>query len=115
MEMNHLPPVELTFPPIDETCPAPVSKVVFAHDYGQDDETLLNASDALWALEARKVQSNFGCEIVRPMDADRARVSECMSKSGVSHLSDAVEDFEFVLDRCPVSHTDYAAALSNVT
>ncbi|KAG2112688.1 CHAT domain-containing protein [Suillus discolor] len=36
-----------------------------------------------------------------------------MSKK-VSHLNDAVEHFQLVLDQCPVSHPDHATALTNL-
>jgi CHAT domain-containing protein/tetratricopeptide (TPR) repeat protein len=36
-----------------------------------------------------------------------------MSKT-VSHLNAAVEHFQLVLDQCPVSHSDHAAALTNL-
>ncbi|KIK38740.1 hypothetical protein CY34DRAFT_90467, partial [Suillus luteus UH-Slu-Lm8-n1] len=37
-----------------------------------------------------------------------------MAGETVSHLHAAVEHFELVLDQCPVSHPDHAAALTNL-
>jgi tetratricopeptide (TPR) repeat protein len=37
-----------------------------------------------------------------------------MTSEAVSHLNDAVQRFQLVLDQCPVGHPDHAAALTNL-
>jgi CHAT domain-containing protein len=37
-----------------------------------------------------------------------------MTSDTVSHLNDAVQHFQLVLDQCPVGHPDHAAALTNL-
>jgi hypothetical protein len=38
-----------------------------------------------------------------------------MTSNTVSHLNDASQHFQSVLDCCPVNHPDHAAALTNLT
>ncbi|KAG1869950.1 CHAT domain-containing protein [Suillus subluteus] len=54
------------------------------------------------------------CEIARHVDAGHARLATYVISETVSHLVDAVEHFQLVLDRCPVGHLDRAAALTNL-
>ncbi|KAG2108043.1 uncharacterized protein F5147DRAFT_761162 [Suillus discolor] len=53
------------------------------------------------------------CEITRDADAGYALFTEYMTTKTVSHLHDAVQHFQFVLDRYPVDHPDHAEALTN--
>ncbi|KAG1869935.1 hypothetical protein F4604DRAFT_2018411 [Suillus subluteus] len=56
------------------------------------------------------------CEIARDTDAGHAQLTEYVTRTlkWISYLNDAVEHFQLVLDQCPVSHSDYAAALTNL-
>ncbi|KAG1837843.1 hypothetical protein DFJ58DRAFT_734132 [Suillus subalutaceus] len=53
-------------------------------------------------------------EISRDTDAGHAQFAEYTSSRTVSHLNDAVQHFQSVLDRRPVDHPDHAAALTNL-
>ncbi|KAG1886016.1 hypothetical protein F4604DRAFT_1951437 [Suillus subluteus] len=54
------------------------------------------------------------CEIVRHTNAGHARFAEYMTSKTVSHLNDAVEHFQLVLNRCPNDGPDHAMALTNL-
>ncbi|KAG1717529.1 hypothetical protein EDD22DRAFT_856103 [Suillus occidentalis] len=54
------------------------------------------------------------CEITRCIDAGHAQFAEYVANGTVSHLNAAVEHFQLVLDQCPASHPDHAAALTNL-
>ncbi|KAG1749483.1 CHAT domain-containing protein [Suillus lakei] len=54
------------------------------------------------------------CEIARDTDAGHARFATYMTSDTDSHLNDAVEHFQLVLDQCPVGHLDRATALTNL-
>ncbi|KAG2142432.1 CHAT domain-containing protein [Suillus clintonianus] len=54
------------------------------------------------------------CEIARDTDAGHARFAIYMTRKGVSHLNNAVKQFQLVLACCPVGHPDHAAALTNL-
>ncbi|KAG1740708.1 hypothetical protein EDD22DRAFT_786807 [Suillus occidentalis] len=60
------------------------------------------------------LQSLTDCEIARQTDAGHAQFAEYVASETVSHLNAAVEHFQLVLDQCPVSHPDHAAALTNL-
>ncbi|KAG1886853.1 uncharacterized protein F5891DRAFT_1156219 [Suillus fuscotomentosus] len=60
------------------------------------------------------LQSLVDCEITRLTDAGHAQFAEYTASGTVSHLNAAVEHFQFVLDQCPASHPDHAAALTNL-
>ncbi|KAG0692578.1 CHAT domain-containing protein [Suillus ampliporus] len=62
----------------------------------------------------RQLQSIVGCEIARRTDAGHTRFAEYMASKTVSHLNDAVENFQSVLEQCPVGHPDRGAALTNL-
>lgn len=44
------------------------------------------------------------CEIVRDTDAGHSRFAKYVASKEISHLNDAVEYFQLVLDQCPVAH-----------
>ncbi|KAG2122484.1 CHAT domain-containing protein [Suillus clintonianus] len=50
----------------------------------------------------------------RETDAGHARYTEYITRQTVSHLNDALQHFQSVLDRCSVDHPDHAAALTNL-
>jgi tetratricopeptide (TPR) repeat protein len=60
------------------------------------------------------LQSLVDCEMTRHTDAGHAQSAKYVASKTVSHLNAAVEHFELVLDQCPVSHPDRAAALTNL-
>ncbi|KAG1728420.1 hypothetical protein EDB19DRAFT_1913768 [Suillus lakei] len=43
-----------------------------------------------------------------------AQFAEYTTSKTVSHLNDAVQNFQSVLDQCPVGHPDHASALTNL-
>ncbi|KAG1900105.1 uncharacterized protein F5891DRAFT_1036138 [Suillus fuscotomentosus] len=57
--------------------------------------------------------SLIDCEITRDTGAGYALSTEYMTSKTVSHLHDAVQHSQFVLDRYPVDHPDHAEALTN--
>jgi tetratricopeptide (TPR) repeat protein len=61
------------------------------------------------------LQSLVDCEIIRHTDAGHAQFVEYIASGTVSHLNAAVDHFQVVLDQCPASHPDHAAALTNLT
>ncbi|KAG1758165.1 CHAT domain-containing protein [Suillus occidentalis] len=52
--------------------------------------------------------------MTRHTDAGHAQIAEYVASETVSHLNAAVEHFQLVLDQCPASHPDHAAALTNL-
>jgi tetratricopeptide (TPR) repeat protein len=60
------------------------------------------------------LQSLVDCEMTRHADTGHAQFAEYVTSETVSHLNAAVEHFQSVLDQCPVSHPDRAAALTNL-
>ncbi|KAG2361597.1 CHAT domain-containing protein [Suillus spraguei] len=93
-------PFHLSFPPVDDVHPFLTLKVVVV--YACDDQ-LGTLSDSL-----------IDCEIARHTDAGHAQLALYTMNEDVSHLNDAVEHFQLVLDQCPASHPDHAAALTNL-
>ncbi|KAG1752224.1 hypothetical protein EDB19DRAFT_1098607 [Suillus lakei] len=90
----------LSFPLIDEIYPSLKLKVAFVDHCGHDNGALLD--------------SIVECEIVRDTDAGHSQFAEYVTSHSVSHLNDAVEHFQLVLDQCPVGHPDHAATLTNL-
>ncbi|KAG1760790.1 hypothetical protein EV702DRAFT_544088, partial [Suillus placidus] len=64
-------------------------------------------------LDGALSDSLLDCDIARDTDAGHAQFAEYVTSENVSHLNAAVEHFQLVLDQCPVSHPDRAAALTN--
>ncbi|KAG1737594.1 CHAT domain-containing protein [Suillus occidentalis] len=60
------------------------------------------------------LQSLVDCEMTRHTDAGHAQSAKYVASETVSHLNAAVEHFQLVLDQCPASHLDHAAALTNL-
>jgi tetratricopeptide (TPR) repeat protein len=63
---------------------------------------------------AERNKSVVDCEIGGDTDAGHARLAEYVSNESDSHMNDALEHFQSVLDQCPVDHPDRAAALTNL-
>ncbi|KAG2109192.1 CHAT domain-containing protein [Suillus cothurnatus] len=53
-------------------------------------------------------------EIARETDAGHERFATYVTSKTVSHLNDAIQHFQLVLDQCPVGHPDRAGALTNL-
>ncbi|KAG2347519.1 hypothetical protein BDR05DRAFT_958246 [Suillus weaverae] len=90
-------PFNLSFPSVRGVHPSLALKVATVHAC---DDAL---SDSL-----------IDCKIARDTDAGHARFAKYMIRRRVSHLKAAVQHFQLVLDQCPVSHPDHAAALTNL-
>ncbi|KAG1776389.1 CHAT domain-containing protein [Suillus placidus] len=90
-------PFNLSFPSVRGVHPSLTLKVAVVHVC---DDAL---SDSL-----------VDCKIARDTDAGHARFAKYMIRRRVSHLKAAVQHFQLVLDQCPVSHPDHAAALTNL-
>ncbi|KAG1728429.1 hypothetical protein EDB19DRAFT_2042550 [Suillus lakei] len=93
-------PFELSFPPVCDLHPFLTLKAVVIHPCDDQDGGLFD--------------SIVDCEIARGTDAGHERFAEYTTSKTVSHLSDAIQHFQSVLDQCPVSHPDHALALTNV-
>ncbi|KAG2034105.1 CHAT domain-containing protein [Suillus americanus] len=94
-------PFNLSFPPVRDVHPSLTLKAAVVHACDDEDSAL---SDSL------VVDS----DIIRVTDAGHARLAKYMTSRTVSHLNDAVQHFQLVLDQCPVSHPDHAAVLTNL-
>ncbi|KAG0698008.1 hypothetical protein DFH29DRAFT_1082031 [Suillus ampliporus] len=62
-------------------------------------------------LTLKAASSIIDSEIARGTDAGHTRFAEYVTCKAVSYLN---ERFQFVLNRCPVGHSDHAAALTNL-
>ncbi|KAG2342318.1 TPR-like protein [Suillus weaverae] len=90
-------PFDISFPPVRGVHPSLKLKTAIVHA----------CDDAL---------SDFlvDCGIARDTDAGHAQFAAYVTSEDISQLNTAVEHFQLVLDRCPVSHPDHAAALTNI-
>ncbi|KAG1774789.1 CHAT domain-containing protein [Suillus placidus] len=96
--LNHRDePFDISFPPVRGVHPSLTLKVAVVHVC---DDAL---SDSL-----------VDCGIARDTDEGRAQFAKYVTSKTVSQLNTAVEHFQLVLDQCPVSHPDHAAALTNL-
>ncbi|KAG1728461.1 CHAT domain-containing protein [Suillus lakei] len=93
-------PFDISFPPICGVHPSLTLKAAVVHACDNQVDALLD--------------SIIECEIARNTDAGHARFALYVTSETVSHLSDAVECFQLVLDQCPVGHPDHAAVLTNL-
>ncbi|KAG1858811.1 hypothetical protein DFJ58DRAFT_744845 [Suillus subalutaceus] len=93
-------PFNISFPPVRGVHPFLTLKVAIIH-------TSDNQNGALF-------ESLVDYKIARDTDVGHARLAKYVTSKKVSHLNDAVERFQLVLDRCPVSHLDHATALTNL-
>ncbi|KAG1772942.1 hypothetical protein EV702DRAFT_1281242 [Suillus placidus] len=93
-------PFDLSFPPVRDVYPSLTLKAGVVHA----------CDDQVGALFDFPVN----CEIARDTDAGHARFAEYMTSNAVSHLNDAAEHFQLVLDQCPVGHPDHPTALTNI-
>ncbi|KAG1877232.1 CHAT domain-containing protein [Suillus subluteus] len=94
-------PFVLSFPPVRDVHQASLTlKAAIVHTCDDQDSVL---SDFL-----------VDCEIARDTDVGHAQFAAYVTNETVSHLNDAVQHFQSVLDQCPVSHPDHATALTNL-
>ncbi|KAG1766627.1 CHAT domain-containing protein [Suillus placidus] len=93
-------PFDISFPPVRGVHPSLKLKTAIVHACDDLDGAL---SDSL-----------VGCAIARHTDAGHAQFAAYVTSEDLSQLNTAVEHFQLVLDQCPVSHPDHAAALTNL-
>ncbi|KAG2065459.1 hypothetical protein BDR04DRAFT_1121831 [Suillus decipiens] len=97
-------PFNLSFPPVCDVHPSltlkTTLKTTFVYACEGQDSALFD--------------SLVGCGIARDTDMGHALFAKYTTSTMVSHLNNAVQHFQFVLDQCPVSHPDHAAALTNL-
>ncbi|KAG1882837.1 CHAT domain-containing protein [Suillus subluteus] len=93
-------PIDISFPPVCDFHPSLTLKAAVLHPCDNDDSALLD--------------SIVECEIARETDVGHEQFAKYMTSKTVTHLNDAVQHFQLVLDRCPVDHPDRAAALTNL-
>ncbi|KAG1824271.1 CHAT domain-containing protein [Suillus variegatus] len=93
-------PFDISFPPVCGDHPSLELKAAIVHSCDDQDDALID--------------SVVDCEIARDTDAGHAQLAAYVTSETVSHLNDAVDHFQLVLDQCPVSHPDHATALTNL-
>ncbi|KAG1906835.1 uncharacterized protein F5891DRAFT_1181151 [Suillus fuscotomentosus] len=93
-------PFDLSPPPVRGVYPSLKLKATIVHACNYQDDALFD--------------SLLDCEIARDTDAGHVQFAAYVTSKTVSHLNDAVEHFQLVLDQCPVSHPDHATALTNL-
>ncbi|KAG1724221.1 CHAT domain-containing protein [Suillus occidentalis] len=91
---------DLSFPPVHGAHPSLTLTAAVVQACNDQDGMLPN--------------SLVDCEMTRHTDAGHAQFAEYVASETVSHLNAAVENFQLVLDQCPASHPDHAAALTNL-
>ncbi|KAG2344367.1 TPR-like protein [Suillus weaverae] len=64
--------------------------------------------------DSAPLDSIVECDIARETDAGHERFATYVTSKTVSHLNDAIQHFQLVLDQCPVGHPDRAGALTNL-
>lgn len=90
----------ISFPPVDDVHPSLVLKVSVLPPCDNQESALLD-----FIVE---------CEIARETDAGHEQFATYVKSKTVSHLNDAIQHFQLVLDQCPVGHPDRAGALTNL-
>lgn len=93
-------PFNVSFPSVLSVHPSLTLKAVVLLNSDIQDSALLNSVGE--------------CEISRNTDAGHERFATYVTSNMVSHLNDAVQHFQSVLDQCPVGHLDRAAAFTNL-
>ncbi|KAG1824270.1 CHAT domain-containing protein [Suillus variegatus] len=93
-------PFDLSFSSVRGVHPSIKLKAAIVHACDNQDDALFD--------------SLIDCEIARDTDAGHTQFAAYMTSENVSHLINAVEHFQLVLDQCPVSHPDHATALTNL-
>ncbi|KAG1882814.1 CHAT domain-containing protein [Suillus subluteus] len=93
-------PFDISFPPIHGVHSSLTLKAAVLHPCDNHDGAVLD--------------SIVECEIARETDAGHERFATYVTSKTVSHLNDAVQHFQLVLDQCPIGHPDRAGALANL-
>ncbi|KAG1882815.1 CHAT domain-containing protein [Suillus subluteus] len=93
-------PFDISFPPVHGVHPSLTLKAAVLHPCDNHDNVVLDSI----------VES----EIARETDAGHERFATYVTSKTVSHLNDAVQHFQLVLNQCPIGHPDRAAALTNL-
>ncbi|KAG1873975.1 CHAT domain-containing protein [Suillus subluteus] len=93
-------PFDLLFPPVHDVHPSLTLKATVVHACDNENDVL---SDPL-----------TDCEMARDTDAGHAQFAKYVTSENVSHLNDAVEHFQLVLDQTP-RHPDHPLSLYNLT
>ncbi|KAG1776806.1 CHAT domain-containing protein [Suillus placidus] len=93
-------PFDISFPSVCGDHSSLTLKAAVLHDCDNQDSTLFDFIGK--------------CQIARNTDAGHERFATYATSETVSHLNDAVQYFQLVLDQCPVGHPDHAAALTNL-
>ncbi|KAG1747331.1 CHAT domain-containing protein [Suillus lakei] len=94
-------PFDISFPPVRGVHPSLTLKATVIHAFDNQD--------------GAQIDSIVECQISRDTDVGHAQFAEYVTSETVSHLNDAVQHFQLVLDQCPIDHPDHAAALTNLT
>lgn len=94
--------VDISFPSVLSVHPSLTLKVAVLLDS--------DIQDSRGAL----LNSVSECEIARNTDAGHERFATYVTSNTISHLNDAIQHFQSVLDQCPVGHLDRAAAFTNL-
>ncbi|KAG2114887.1 CHAT domain-containing protein [Suillus cothurnatus] len=93
-------PFDISFPLVRDVHPSLTLRITIVHACDNQNGALSN-----FLLDSK---------IARDTDAGHTKFIEYVTSGNVSHLNAAVEHFQLVLDQCPVSHPDHAAALTNL-
>ncbi|KAG1747308.1 CHAT domain-containing protein [Suillus lakei] len=93
-------PFDISFPPVRGVHPSLTLKATVIH--------------ALDNQDGAQIDSIVECQISQDTDAGHAQFAEYVTSETVSHLNDAGQHFQLVLDQCPIDHPDHAAALTNL-
>ncbi|KAG1780660.1 CHAT domain-containing protein [Suillus placidus] len=93
-------PFDISFPPVGDMHPSLTLKAAVLPSCDNQDRAPLD-----FIVE---------CDIARETDAGHERFATYVTSKTVSHLNDAVQHFQLVLDQCPVGHPDRAGALTNL-
>ncbi|KAG1731583.1 hypothetical protein EDB19DRAFT_1912490 [Suillus lakei] len=86
----------------------------FELDRMLDSGEVIGKLQTSWDEPLDHGEEPFGCKIAQDTDAGHAQFSEYTTSKTVSHLNDAVQHFQLVLNQCPFGHPDRAAALTNL-
>ncbi|KAG2033441.1 CHAT domain-containing protein [Suillus americanus] len=98
--LDHDEPLDIFFPPVRGVHPSLELKAAVLHPCDNHDSAVFD--------------SIVDCEIARETDSGHERLATYVTSKTVSHLNDAVQHFQLVLDQCPVGHPDRAGALTNL-
>ncbi|KAG1869921.1 CHAT domain-containing protein [Suillus subluteus] len=93
-------PFDISFPSVRGVHPSLTLKATVLHNFDNHDSVLFD--------------SIVECQITQDSDAGHERFATYVTSKTVSHLNDAVNHFQLVLDQCPVGHPHQAVALTNL-